>query len=189
MQSDIARWNRKYRDAGKTPLPEPDPVLRDHQSLLGGSGWALDAACGRGHNTAFLAGLGYRAVGVDASIEGLRLAQQALAARRVRAYLIAADLDRFVLPPERFELIVVIKYLNRPLITGLKRALRSGGLLFYRSFNLNHLEQMPSFNADYVLQPGELTTWFDDFELLASNDVAPGTESLSFALARKPDSK
>lgn len=186
MRADIERWDRRYGQG--EALPEPDPILTGLRGRLAGRGWALDVACGLGQNALWLASLGYRVLAVDGSLVALRRARAAAVARGLeqRVHLVAADLDRFVLPEERFRLVVVVKFLSRPLLPALARAVAPGGLIFYRTFNRNHLAAAPGFNPQYVLAPGELVHAFSGFTPLTRHDPPEGGEPLSHLLARRP---
>ncbi len=185
MKADLERWERKYRQSPRQPL-EPDPVLASFSRLIGRGEQVLDVAAGTAHNALYLARRGCRVFAVDGSLTGLRrgLAQ----ARRERLQLLAfvADLDRCPLPERRFDAVVVIRYLNRQLIPALKRALRPGGLLIYRTFNTNLLRQRPAFNADFLLEPGELARLCDGLRVIATNDRPEIAEPITHWVGIKP---
>jgi tellurite methyltransferase len=186
MRADIERWNEKYRAGNPYPEFEPDPILTRYRDMLDGRGRALDVACGVGHNAIYLARLGYEVTGIDGSPVGLRFCREALAHTDVEVQLVAADLDHFDPPPACFELILVVRFLSRPLVPRLQQALKPGGLFFYKTFNSNHLAARPEFARDFLLQPGELASMFADFETLATNDDATLDDSQSFFIGRKP---
>ena len=100
--------------------------------------------------------------------------------------LLAADLDYFYPHPESYDLILVIRYLNRPLIPRLKRALRPAGVMLYATFNTNYLVEKPGFNRQFTLEPGELSATFADFQVCASNDTQANQELTSYWIGRKP---
>jgi len=186
MQDDIARWDRKYAARNPNPGFEPDPFLVAHESLLAGQGLALDVACGVGHNALFLARRGYEVMAVDASLHGLAYGRAVLRRERLPVHLVAADLTRMTLPAARFDVVVVIKYLDRHLLPQLERTLRPGGLLLYKTFNTNHLAERPEFNRAYLLAPGELRRRLAGLEILATNDADDLTEPLTWWVGRRP---
>lgn len=186
MLDDAGRWNQKYRaNLGARPGP-CDPLLRQHRTLLEARGDALDVACGKGQNARYLAECGNRVVAVDISMVALRACRQHLAGSGLPVSLLAMNLDCFRPPSDSFDLIVVFRYLNRPLIPFLKAALRPRGLIVYATFNANYLREKPAFNPRFVLELGELSTAFADMQTLSSNDSKSNREPLSYWVGRKP---
>jgi tellurite methyltransferase len=186
VRADIERWDRKYTRGNPNPAFTPDALLLTHRALLDGRGLALDLACGVGHNALFLARLGYEVLAVDGSLRGLAYARDALRREHLQVHLVAADLQRLALPRGRFDVIVVIRYLERTLLPAIKEAVRPGGLLLYKTFNLNHARERPDFSRAYLLAPGELRELLADFECIDANDDSPPHESLSWCIARRP---
>lgn len=158
-----------------------------HAHLLNGVGTALDLACGVGHNAVYLAQLGYDVVAVDGSLIGLNYCREALRGKNLRLSLVNADLENFTLPPNFFNVVLVIRYLHRALIARLKSAIKPGGLVIYQTFNTNYLRERPVFNKDYLLKPGELAEFFVDFTSVATNDTPDVSESLSYWIGTRPD--
>jgi SAM-dependent methyltransferase len=186
MRSDLERWNQKYGDANPNPDFSPDSILETYAPLLDGVGIALDVACGVGHNAMKLARLGYYVLALDGSLTALRRGRHALVDDNRRIGWVNADLDRFFLPADTFDVVLVIRYLNRPFIGQLKTALRPGGLLIYKTFNVNYLDERPVFNKAYLLGLGELAALFADFSMIESNDTLALTESQSYWVGRRP---
>ena len=185
MRADIERWDRKYGDVGAEQEIRPEPLLVEHRRLLNGRGRALDLACGLGQNTVFLASLGYDVVGIDGSLVALRSCRERLAARGLSASLIAADLDSFPLRGDTFDLVVVVRYLNRALIPELRRSLKPGGWLIYQTFNRNVLRRRPGFRREFTLEFGELAHLFVGFEVVATNDAPAMTDDATWLIARR----
>jgi SAM-dependent methyltransferase len=78
---DAAWWDQRYRDGGDGwELGEPAPPLRHFlESDLQAPqppGRVLVPGCGRGHEAALLAGLGFAVVGLDLSAAALREARR-----------------------------------------------------------------------------------------------------------------
>lgn len=182
---DAACWDRKYAGANPNPDFLPDPILAAHAHVFDRAGVALDVACGVGHNALFLATLGYEVIALDASIRGLSYGRDEARRRRLPVRFAVVDLDRYAPPRAYFDLVIVVKYLNRPLISLLIDALKPGGLIFYRTFNRNNLTAAPSFNPDYVLAPGEFRRHFADFELIATNDTPDALDHETYWIGRK----
>lgn len=156
-QSDRERWNRKYSQGEGPAHFAPKDLLTGHTGLLSG-GRALDVACGFGGNALYLAARGYHVDAVDVSEVALQQAQAEARRRGLRdqIHLVQADLDRWWVPTGRYDLILVFYYLNRDLWPDLVAGLCPGGLLFQAHRNERFLRQRPDFDADYLLQVGEL---------------------------------
>lgn len=185
VNPDIVRWNEKYRAASEAAFAQPDGLLVEHQALLVNDACALDVACGAGANAIFAAQHGCRVVGVDASLQGLRIAAQRAKAKALALSLVNADLETWRPPPERFDLVMVFRYLDRALLPSLQSTIRPGGVMIYKTYNRNFLEQKPGMNPRYLLQPGELKRCFATFCELATNDGAANREVYSWWIGRK----
>jgi ubiquinone/menaquinone biosynthesis C-methylase UbiE len=74
-QEGYARWAEIYDEPGNQLLDLEGPVVREILESLP-LGVALDAACGTGRHTAYLASLGHKVIGVDSSPEMLRVARE-----------------------------------------------------------------------------------------------------------------
>jgi SAM-dependent methyltransferase len=151
-----------------------------HSTLLTGKGLGPELACGRGANALYLAELGYQVVAMDGSINALR--QCAAASRRqgLAVYPVVTDLDKTLLPVGAFQLISVIRYLNRDLFPAVVAALAPGGVLFYKTSNGLHLIDHPRFNPGFLLRDNELAEAFGMLEILAGEEY----EGHSWILAR-----
>ncbi len=181
MRSDIDRWNRKYAGGAGSVDPAGEPELAVAASALPGRGLALELACGRGANALYLARLGYEVIAVDCAINGLGACNRTARRLGLPVYPVVMDLERAVLPPGRFRLVCVVRYLNRGLFPALAEALAPGGILFYKTFNGRHLEDRRGFNPGYVLEDGELERAFSALERLAGDES--GTTSWILARA------
>ena len=185
-EADRKRWEAKYAVGNPNPGFVPDPLLVQHASFLDGQGWALDIACGVGQNAMYLARRGYNVLAVDGSYNGLHYCRDALTGLDLKVHLVAADLERFLLPLDRFQLVIVFRFLDRGLIAGLKQAVVPGGLLFYQTFNINRLNVSPQMTRSYLLEPGELARMFGDFDTIETNDTSGNPSELSHWIGRRP---
>ncbi len=185
-QSDIERWNSKYESRAFTETFVADPLLIDNEAVFAGDGVSLDVACGTGDNALFLAQKGYASVGVDGSIAGLRHCQRKAAALGLEVMTFVADLERFPLPQEYFDVIVSFRYLDRALIPSIQSAVKSGGLLVFKTFNRNFLSEKPAFPPAYCLRHGELRAWFEDWRCADTNDLDGNADSLTYWMGYRP---
>ncbi|HET6443592.1 MAG TPA: class I SAM-dependent methyltransferase [candidate division Zixibacteria bacterium] len=166
-EKDQERWDAKWESRTQAAF-EVHPVLTNNQELLKGEGDALDLPCGRGQNTLWLAALGYRVVGLDISRVALDFAMSEAQrhGQSQRTEFNQVDIDHYPLPEAAYDLICVIRFLDRSLFPGLKAALRPGGLIVYATRHLGALEIYPDTNSAYLLRDSELLREFDEWPLL-----------------------
>jgi ubiquinone/menaquinone biosynthesis C-methylase UbiE len=95
------RWAPFYDEPGNHLLDIEQPIVREILDSLP-VGVALDAACGTGRHTAYLASLGHSVIGVDTSPKMLALAREKV--REGEFY--EADLHDVPLPDDSVDLVV-----------------------------------------------------------------------------------
>lgn len=124
------RWEERYRTGEFDPGERPSPLL------VGNIGWlpegrALDVATGQGRNALFLAENGYDVEAIDIAPTALAEARRRAEDRDVSVEWIAADVDEFEFPQERYDVITVCYYHTFDRLPDLKEALAPGGVLLY----------------------------------------------------------
>jgi SAM-dependent methyltransferase len=157
--------------------PEP---LRSNPQAVEPSAWVvrfaarltpgsrvLDVACGHGRNARWLAQRGCRVTGVDVDAS----CAASLAAVPGTEFVLA-DLETGSWPfvDGRFDAVIVVHYLHRPLLPKLAAALAPGGLLIYETFARGNERFGRPRNPDFLLQPRELVTAFAPLRILAFED-------------------
>jgi SAM-dependent methyltransferase len=178
-QADAERWNKRYNNPSYRHFDEPRPFLVQHRHLLSPGGLAVDLACGMGGNAGLLIECGYRVIGVDISLVGLRKAR-----RRLPGLMpVLADLVDFSLPAGRFDLVCCFYYLERSLWPAMKAALKPGGLLIIESLTWEMRSLKPEIDPAFVLSPGELRRMADGMDLLVYREGWIQTEDRQTAVA------
>lgn len=150
----------------------PDALLLDHWDLAAEGalkGPVLDLACGDGHNGLFAAEKGFSVVLADLSEAALESAGRA--AERVKGHVTIWRLDleegeSDPLLPESYGVIMVFRYLHRPLIPCIKKALVPGGVLLYETYTVDQSQFGKPKNPDHLLNPGELLDWFKEWKVV-----------------------
>ena len=115
----------------------------------------LDLAAGHGRHARFFAARGAHVLAVDRDADALApLADDARIAIRV------CDLETGAWPlaGERFDAIVVVNYLHRPLFAHLRAALAPDGVLFYETFAMGNEAFGRPANPEFLLCRDELLT-------------------------------
>ncbi len=160
-------WNARYAGAPAAIAPPRDIVQR--AAKLRPPGNALDLACGLGRNALYLAELGWHVTAVDASWVAIdRLSKVALS-RRLPIDCVTADLEsaEFSIAPGSYDLICDCYYLQRSLVPALRAGIRPGGIA---ALELPLVP--PPANPAFLVQPGEIRSWFDDWDIVeCSEDV------------------
>ena len=128
---------------------------------------ALDVATGRGRHAIVMAAEGFRVVGIDIQFSGLVAATRSARAQGLDISGVCADLTVLPMPPERFHLIVVTRYLDRSAFPAMRDALVPGGVLLYETFTTRQREhgRGPTSRA-HLLDPGELRELARGMDLL-----------------------
>jgi SAM-dependent methyltransferase len=180
--------------SGRRALPSSffeDELARLIETARGGL--ILDLACGRGRHALAAAERGLRVVAVDHNRDHLAELSTALVEGPGSVEIVCTDLETGASPcfaESSFAGILVFRYLHRPLLPWLERALRPGGLLVYETFTIAQraLGWGPRSDA-FLLRPGELLDRLPNLECLfyeegrSADDPAAETVRL---VARRP---
>ena len=124
-------WDERFRNEEYPVDAEPSALLKRFVETLDG-GRALDVATGTGRNAVYLAQRGHDVVGLDRSIEGLRLARERATERGVddRCAWVQTDLGEHTFATEAYDLITSSFFRAVDRLPDLLEALRPGGVLF-----------------------------------------------------------
>lgn len=166
--TDRERWDDKWATTSALNLEASSLLTRHAAALTGGE--ALDLACGLGQNALWLAAQGYQVTALDISPVALARASGEAAARGLSTSVtfVEADLDSYELPKAAFDVVTVFRFLDRDLFPAIAASLRSGGWLFYQTYNVRRLETRPEKEPSFLLEPGELEQAFAGLELVES---------------------
>ena len=150
----------------------PSVLLREYLHLFEGENPpepVLDLACAECQNGIFVALRGLEVVCCDRAAERLAEARRIAGEYEVSITTWETDLEMSggeMLPEESYGAILVFRYLHRPLIPFIKKALRSGGLLLYETFTAAQSKFGKPHNPEFLLQEGELLKWFEHWEVI-----------------------
>lgn len=119
---------------------------------------ALDVACGRGRHALWLAAAGFEVDAVDGDADALGDLQRRADRLDLTVVTRVADLEHSgtSLGVACYDLIVVFRYLHRPLFGAIRDALRPGGVLVYETFTTAQAARGRPTNPAFLLRPGEL---------------------------------
>jgi tellurite methyltransferase len=169
QNQDARRWDERYAAEGETWLErKPRQLLLDFAHLLPKKGRALDAASGVSASGLFLARQGLQVIALDVSEIALRMAVQRSRETDLPFQAAVWDLANPWLPPDTFDVILNFHFLERATFPVYRQALKPGGLVFFETFLKLDLSLL---NPDYYLNPGELRSAFEDYEILHSQEI------------------
>ena len=167
LKADQKRWDKRFRGKEFAFGKEANPFLRRHIKLLP-KGKALDIAAGEGRNAVFLAQHGFDVDAVDISEMGLKKARKLAQEMRIKIHTILVDLNTYQIGKNQYDLIANFYFLNRRLISGIKKGLKKGGRVIFETYLLEQrtLGTGGPKHAKYFLKPNELLRLFKDFRIL-----------------------
>ncbi len=185
--SDKSRWDKMYsKHKGYVFGKEPAAYLVEVLPVLP-KGKALDLGMGEGRNAIYLAKKGFNVDGVDISEVAIRKARRLAMEQGVRVKTIIADLNKYQIESETYDVILDFYFLNRDLIPQIKKGLKKGGVVVYEDYTMAHLKYDKAQNKAYLLNQGELKELFKDFEIIKYREIDNGKEALASIVARKPN--
>jgi len=162
-QQDQLKWDRKYIEDDRLSVwRSPCRVLTEFISEAPGRN-ALDVACGTGRNTLYLAAHGFEVDALDISPVALQILTEQIhkATDLAPIHTRLVDLDDYIPPTSRYDLIIQSNFLDRRLIPHLATALTPGGLLIIDTYMHDPSNEKRASNKIYLLEPGELLSYFD----------------------------
>ena len=127
-QADQVKWDERYLSGAYTDRRHPSALLEQWIDHIP-PGRALDVACGAGRNALFLAAHGFAVDAVDISGEALAIARGRARRAGLRVNWIEHDLDEPLALEAGYALILVVRYMNLPLIRELTGRLAPDGYL------------------------------------------------------------
>jgi len=169
--SELERWQSRFAAPDYHFGTAPNAFLKSQAHRLKAGQKALALADGEGRNGVWLAQQGLDVLSLDFSPNALKKARALASARGVELRVELADLAQWRWPVAAFDLIaaIFIQFADPPfrekIFTGIKRALKPGGLLLmqgYRPEQLDYRTGGPS-QVENLYMRGLLKAAFGDF--------------------------
>ncbi len=188
-EEDKKKWNKRYNTKEYIYGKEPIKFLKDNINILA-RGKALVLAMGEGRNAIFLAENGFDVDGCD--ISEIAVEKSKLLAKRNNVQLNAfvADLEKYKIPTNKYDLITCIYYTQKNLIPQIKDGLKKGGMVLFETYTIDQLKYGTDApgpkNPAYLLKHNELLDLFRDFHILyyREGEIAPD-KSVTSLIAQK----
>ena len=184
--SDKSKWDSLYSKSKDYVFgKEPAVSLVENLNLFP-VGRVLDIAMGEGRNSVYMAKKGFDVTGVDISEVAVRKARRLAKENKVHFKAVVADLTKYQIAPESYNVIMVFYYLQRSLNPAIIRGLKPGGVLIYENYTKGQTKYDKAENADYLLNKDELRTMFKGLETVKYQELDSGKEVFATLIARKP---
>jgi SAM-dependent methyltransferase len=123
MFEEKLKWNKKY----KTLTTKPPSPLMEYIPKAQKNAYALDLAGGLGRNSFALLQKGYNVTLIDISDVALSKINHP------KINKICLDLDNYIIPQNKFDVIIMIKYFNLELLKQIPKALKNGGYFVFET--------------------------------------------------------
>jgi 2-polyprenyl-3-methyl-5-hydroxy-6-metoxy-1,4-benzoquinol methylase len=167
-------WEKLYENTG-TPFDaeNPDEWIATLEQSGRIKGDVLDAGCGPGRTSIYLAGLGYNVTGIDISANAIARARQRAAQKNSTAQFSQANLFEITGYDNQFDTVVDIGCFHSlyddkdraAYATALHRLCRPGAIICLRAFSTRNpnefdpKEHSPNLSEDQIRQSFEASSW------------------------------
>jgi len=144
--SEYERWEARYAKPDYEFGKAPNEFLASCKALLPKSGRALSVADGEGRNGVWLAEQGLDVTAIDFSPTAQKKARVLAAERNVSVNFVQTDVHTWAYPQAAFDVVVeIFTQFSTPAEravkwTGMRRALKSGGLLILQGYTPKQLD-------------------------------------------------
>ncbi len=186
-----ANWDQRYNKQqyiyGKTPAD----FLSENYKYIPDSSNVLDMGMGEGRNAVFLAGKGYKVIGVDISPIAVKKAQALAREFGVRIKAVVSSMEDYKISKNSLDAIICFYFVDRSLRKKIIDWLRPGGILIYEAHNKLQKTVPGSENYDdrFLLEKGELLTMFKGMKVLKYEEPMHKPEFISSIILQKPSGK
>jgi len=159
-------WNKRYRGGFYPASNDAHLLVTKFAPLMPTDRPVIDIAMGTGRDLMFLTGFGLQLYGLERSWEAVKLAEQAMKEKNARISVVLGDANNLPFKKATAGALLVFYFLLRKIMPDLNKILAPGGLLIYETFLKKQNEIDRKRNPEYLLDDGELISYFKDLELL-----------------------
>lgn len=164
-QADQDKWDARYRDGAYQSRTHPSALLQDwlpRLKIASQQPRALDIACGAGRNALHLARNGWQVDALDVSQVALERLAASAAAENLSVACTRTDLDEassladFLHGAEPYDLVLIVRYTNLPLIDQVMPVIQPGAYLVVEEHLQTAAQVVGPRNPDFRVPPGAL---------------------------------
>jgi len=143
----------------------------------------LDIGCGGGRDAIFLAQNRMNVIAIDHESKVLKRAKSLASLSGASVKFKCCDIKKDAcLPKQEFDLITVVRFLNRDMFSYIKASLKPGGFILFQTFVEGVEEFSSPKNPNFILRKGELSETFAGFKIIVDriDELADGRPVASF---------
>jgi SAM-dependent methyltransferase len=182
--SERVEWDRRYAGGEHHPRTTPAPILVRWLPRLK-AGRALDIACGTGGNAVWLAEQGFRVDAIDISRVAIEEARESAESRGLAVGWQVADVDDVAFETDSYDVITVVRYVNRGLWPRLVEALAPDGCILMENHLNTRLDVAGPTSPAFRIDPQELLEAFSGLRILEySETIETGDSGSRLAMVR-----
>ena len=174
---DEAKWNLRYREGAYSQRTHPSALLAEWLPRIGvthAPPRALDIGCGAGRNALYLARRGWSVAALDISQVALDRLAATAAEEPLDIVCTQTDLENGspfpaeLLIENHYDLILMMRYTNLPLVRHLRPLLKPGGCLMIELHLRSDADAdvVGPRNPKFRVAPGELPEAADGLEIV-----------------------
>jgi tellurite methyltransferase len=129
---------------------------------------AIDLACGAGRDSVYLAQRGWQVTAIDYKEDTLERCQQLAKRSQTSLRTLNQDLENSAQPLTNLsaDLVLIMRYLHRPLFPAINDLIKVGGAIVYSTFMVGSEKYGSPKNPNYLLKVGELAEAFSSYKIL-----------------------
>ena len=129
---------------------------------------AVDLACGAGRDSVYLAQRGWQVTSIDNKSDTLERCKQLAHSNQVDVdtRLINLETEEKPLCNLSADLVLIMRYLHRPLFPAINKLIKTKGAIIYSTFMVGSEQYGSPRNPNYLLKPGELADIFASYDVL-----------------------
>ncbi|MCX7966392.1 MAG: class I SAM-dependent methyltransferase [Syntrophorhabdaceae bacterium] len=176
-------WDRRYREGFYRDVLNPHELLLKYWQKIP-KGIVIDIAMGYGRDGNFLSSKGYKVIGIEKSIEALRIFKETFKASNKNITCLLGDANHLPFKENTAEGIIVFYFLLRNIMEKLKDILKKDGIIIYETYLKRQNDMDRWRNPEYLLEDGELYSYFNDFEILLYEELILEDKQKKKAIAR-----
>lgn len=181
---DREKWNQRYRAGAYSTRLHPCALLEDWIDGIP-VGRAIDVACGAGRNSLYLANRGFEVDAVDISGEALDRARGIAQQMDLAVNWLEHDLDEQLELGSSYQLILIVRYVNLPLVRKLVTSLAPGGFLVCEQHLLTKERVVGPANLSFRVRHGDLLAVAEGLHIrYLEETLVPEPDGQKAALAR-----